>query len=52
MLGGKLLQSVRGEWMETVNVSLIAVNQTGDITIRHADTNALQVDTLKVLCFV
>ena len=43
MMSGKLLQSIRGEWMESKYDSILQINPNGDVTIRLAISNSLQV---------
>ncbi len=40
---GKLLQKIRGEWMECNKDSILTLNSNGDITIRQNISNILQV---------
>ena len=44
MYQGNFLQNIKGEWMETINLSTAQISNGGGVTIRDTATNSLQVN--------
>ena len=45
-MAGKLLQAIRGEWVECKYDSVLQMSPNGDVTIRQASNNSLQVSAI------